>query len=90
MEETQSQAIHDEPCHGATANMILNEPTSSYPSLIDVNTFEDLPATTSNPTLTKCQLTKDKLCCGIQVSLPPGKSPHTLYPFSIHDELGDP
>jgi hypothetical protein len=29
-------------------------------------------------------------CCGIRVHLPPGKSPHTSYPFGIHDELGDP
>ncbi|KAF8058599.1 hypothetical protein FPV67DRAFT_1565461 [Lyophyllum atratum] len=29
-------------------------------------------------------------CPGIVVSLPPGKSAHSTYPFGLHDELGDP
>ena len=30
------------------------------------------------------------LCAGIIVKIPPRKSVHLAYPFSLHDELGDP
>lgn len=29
-------------------------------------------------------------CLGIVVKMPDGKSPHTAYPFGLHDEIGDP
>jgi hypothetical protein len=31
-----------------------------------------------------------KPCLGIKVDFPPGKSPHSSYPFGIHNTLGDP
>ncbi len=29
-------------------------------------------------------------CCGITITFPAGTTPHSSYPYGIHDELGDP
>ncbi|TFK58748.1 hypothetical protein BDN72DRAFT_950059 [Pluteus cervinus] len=31
-----------------------------------------------------------RLCLGVVVKLPPGTSPHSAYPFALHEQLGDP
>jgi hypothetical protein len=61
------------------------------PLPINVDAFE-------GPAITVCTSTQKKSkqdtvkhqCCGIQVDLASGKSPHTSHPFGLHDEQGDP
>ena len=60
--------------------------TSQYAWPIDVDALKDLKSSVITP---QHDMITPR-CSGIWVDLPPGKSPHTLYPFGIHDELGDP
>ncbi|KAF8223879.1 hypothetical protein L208DRAFT_1124317, partial [Tricholoma matsutake] len=32
---------------------------------------------------------RSKMCSGIPINFPPGKSAHSSYPYGIHDKLGD-
>jgi hypothetical protein len=73
---------HDEPAR------VESSPQCPLP--IDVDAFEELPTAAFAPMPNEPQKAGAKRCQGIRVNLPPGKSPHTSYPFGIHDELGDP
>jgi hypothetical protein len=58
-----------------------------HPSPIDVDSIPDFPA--------PCEVVTEssgtpRHCEGIAVDLPPTVSPHSAYPFSLHDEMGDP
>ena len=63
-----------------------------------MDAFNDPPNNPDPPTITFSSSVQIGLkqtgvkqqCCGIKVDLPPGKNPHTSYPFGIHKELGDP
>ena len=54
-------------------------------SPIDVDAMDDPLCPTSQQ-----GNTKSKTCYGISVEFPLGRTTHSLYPYGIHDELGDP
>lgn len=56
-----------------------------FPLLVDIDALNDVP-------IPPPQASKElkQQCCGIQIDFPAGSSTHLSYPFSIHDELGDP
>lgn len=90
----QSLTAGGEPTNNTTAPN-LEIPLCPIP--IDVDALEDLAddvatAITSYTSMQNKskQTRKEQQCCGIRVDLPPGKSPHTSYPFGMHDKLGDP
>jgi len=64
---------------------------------IDVDSLPDNlapPPNVKNSIITSSSITKPKPpiqpCDGIVIAPPPGKSVHTLYPFALHESLGDP
>ena len=67
----------------------------SMPELIDVDSLPDAPPLTCNSgkSTARGSSAKPKLrvhpCDGIILTPPPGKSAHTLYPFALHEMLGD-
>ncbi|KAF8223712.1 hypothetical protein L208DRAFT_1411474 [Tricholoma matsutake] len=90
----QSLTAGGEPTNNTTAPN-LEIPLCPIP--IDVDALEDLAddvatAITSYTSMQNKskQTRKEQQCCRIRVDLPPGKSPHTSYPFGMHDKLGDP
>lgn len=90
----QSLTAGGEPTNNTTAP---NLEIPLCPILIDVDALEDpaddvataITSYTSMQNKSK-QTRKEQQCCRIRVDLPPGKSPHTSYPFGMHDKLGDP
>ncbi|KAG6835458.1 hypothetical protein H0H93_001265, partial [Arthromyces matolae] len=52
--------------------------------IIDVDNLPDKHATPHRT------VSHQVACEGIRIDLPSGKSPHSTYPFGIHDMLGDP
>ncbi|KAG6875315.1 hypothetical protein C0993_009840, partial [Termitomyces sp. T159_Od127] len=71
------------PDHPISPNVIL----TSAP--IDVDALPDnLGILTSSSKESEHQM--KKICLGIRLDFPPGKSPHSTYSFAIHDMLGDP
>jgi hypothetical protein len=57
------------------------------PSPIDIDNIPDFP--TPRQVMAKSSQTS-RQCDGIAIDLPPTISPHSSYPFGLHDEMGDP
>jgi len=58
---------------------------ATFPSPIDVDALDSLPSPLPHPSCTNIQQ-----CCGFKVHFPPGESPHSSYPYGVHNELGNP
>ena len=63
----------------------MTPPATRNISPIDVNAIPDLDSESFMPLQEK-----RSNCQGLIIKLPPGQSPHSAYPFGLHDELGDP
>jgi hypothetical protein len=71
-----------QPCEG----VVQTRP----PSPIDVDCLPDYPPQPEVVPLKPVPKVDTQPCEGIVVNLPPGISPHSAYPFGLHDEMGDP
>jgi len=64
-------------------------------SLIDANTSTvhtpiDVDALDEQSLALRPNSVNTQQCCGIMITFPAGTSPHSSYPYGIHDELWDP
>jgi hypothetical protein len=75
-------------------NVKSTDRRNSTLELIDIDSLPDntTPAPNSKKSaVDSCRKVKPQIqpCSGIIITLPPGKSMHTLYPFALHKSLGD-
>ena len=86
----RSSTISKKPCtHDPVMEGDLHSITSiptRPPSPIDVDSLPDYPLHTEKTISNSI----NRPCEGFVVDLPHGISPHSAYPFGLHDELGDP
>lgn len=85
------------PIHFPTSN--INTDAEAEPSdkeIIDIDSLPDIPTQSRKSNTSVQQNTEELLekpgkypCPGFHVDLPPGMSPHTAYPFALHEKLGD-
>lgn len=73
-----------------TLSVVVSAP-SRVQSPIDVDMLPDVTGPEIQVSrVHKKTITHQRICPGLIISLPLGASPHSAYPFGLHDELGDP
>ncbi len=60
------------------------------PSIVMGTPPIDVDALDDDPVLPMGNVKSSAQCCGIKITFPAGASPHSSYPYGIHDQLGDP
>ncbi len=60
------------------------------PSIVMGTPPIDVDALDDDPVLPMGNVKSSAQCCGIKITFPAGSSPHSSYPYGIHDQLGDP
>lgn len=91
--ESHLEALGEQLNHGP--EIMSTNGGHSIPELIDVDSLPDAPPLTCKSGKSTAQGSSAKpkrqvqSCNGIVLKPPPGKSAHTLYPFALHEMLGD-
>ena len=73
-------------CEGCAVNDNIIDLSREDPPHIDVDALPEeilSPVNLHDPV-------NDRICPGIKIDIPAGKSAHSSYPFGLHDEFGDP